>query len=160
MKIFIRQQMRWKRSWLRETLRAASFMWKKEPFMSFSFYLGLILPLLTPLVVIRALVVVPLFYGVFPYQYLAGILMMSMLMSASYLLFKRSNLWPYGIWFCVFYLLVLLWQLPVAVATFWKSEWGTRNTSADVAAQEKRKYIQEQLEIPPQKHDRSSRDVL
>ena len=63
-------------------------------------------------------------------------------MSASYLLFKRSNLWPYGIVFCVFYLAVLLWQLPVAVVTFWKSEWGTRNTSADVAAQEKLHYEQ------------------
>ena len=28
-KQFLRQQMRWKRSWLRESLRACSFMWKK-----------------------------------------------------------------------------------------------------------------------------------
>ena len=42
-----------------------------------------------------------------------------------------------------------MWQLPVAVATFWKSEWGTRNTSADVAAQEKRRYEQELFVMPP-----------
>ncbi len=176
MKTFIKQQMRWKRSWLRETLRAGSFMWKKEPFMSISFYLSFILPLLAPVVVIRTMFLVPLIQGVFPYQYLIGILMMSMLMSASYMLYKRSNLWPYGIMFCGFYLGVLLWQLPVAVFTFWKSEWGTRNTSADVAAQEKRRYVQDQLEMPPdwqegdmavahapteaQKFDKSSRDVL
>lgn len=148
MRTFIRQQMRWKRSWLRETLRASSFMWRKEPFMALSFYIGFLLPVLAPLVVVRTMVVIPLELGLFPYKYLAGILVTSMLMSASYLLFKRSNLWPYGIVFCVFYLGVLLWQLPVAVLTFWKSEWGTRNTSADVAAQEKLRYEQKMFVMP------------
>ena len=142
MRTFIRQQMRWKRSWLRETLRASSFMWKKEPFMALSFYIGFILPVLAPLVVVRTMVIIPIELGLFPYKYLVGILVTSMLMSASYLLFKRSNLWPYGIVFCVFYLGVLLWQLPFAVLTFWKSEWGTRKTSADVAAEEKLRYEQ------------------
>ena len=148
MRTFIRQQMRWKRSWLRETLRASSFMWKKEPFMSLSFYVGFLLPILAPIVVIRTMVFVPLELGLFPYKYLAGILVTSMIMSASYLLFKRSNLWPYGIVFCLFYLTVLLWQLPVAVLTFWKSEWGTRNTAADVAAQEKVRYEQKTFVMP------------
>ena len=58
------------------------------------------------------------------------------------------NLWPYGIVFCLFYLTVLLWQLPVAVLTFWKSEWGTRNTAADVAAQEKVRYEQKTFVMP------------
>ena len=149
MRVFIRQQMRWKRSWLRETLRASAFMWKKEPFMALSFYAGFILPILAPVVVVHTLVVVPIELGIFPYKYLLGIFTMSMLMSASYLFFKRSNLWPYGITFCLFYLGILMWQLPVAVATFWKSEWGTRNTSADVAAQEKRRYEQELFVMPP-----------
>ena len=148
MRTFIRQQMRWKRSWLRETLRASSFMWRKEPFMALSFYIGFLLPVLAPLVVIRTMVVIPLELGLFPYKYLVGILVTSMLMSASYLLFKRSNLWPYGIVFCAFYLAVLLWQLPVAMFTFWKSEWGTRNTSADVAAQEKMRYEQKMFVMP------------
>ena len=148
MRVFIRQQMRWKRSWLRETIRASTFMWKKEPFMALSFYAGFILPILAPLIVIRTMIVVPIMLGLFPYKYLIGILTMSLLMSSSYLFFKRSNLWPYGVIFCLFYLGVLLWQLPVAVATFWKSEWGTRNTSADVAAQEKRRYEQEQFTMP------------
>lgn len=150
MRTFIKQQMRWKRSWLRETLRASSFMWKKEPFMALSFYVGFLLPVLAPLVVVRSMVVVPLELGLFPYKYLMGILTTSMLMSASYMLFKRSNLWPYGIVFCVFYLVVLLWQLPVAVMTFWKSEWGTRNTAADVAAQEKLRYEQKTFVMPPE----------
>lgn len=30
---FFRQQLRWKRSWFRESVRAAGFMWRKEPLM-------------------------------------------------------------------------------------------------------------------------------
>ena len=47
-KVFLRQQMRWKRSWLRESLKAGKFIWKKEPMMSIFFYLGLLIPLIAP----------------------------------------------------------------------------------------------------------------
>ena len=134
MKQFLRQQMRWKRSWLRESLRAGGFMWRAEPFMALSFYVGLALPVLAPFVVIRALLVVPIVYGAFPYVYLAGILLLGMLVSSTYLLLRRSNLWIYGAVFCLFYLCVLLWQMPPAIFTFWKSEWGTRPTVNDAAA--------------------------
>ena len=42
--VFLRQQMRWKRSWLRESLIASRFMWKKEPFTSLGFYMGVLGP--------------------------------------------------------------------------------------------------------------------
>lgn len=128
---FYTQQMRWKRSWLRESLRACKFMWYKEPFMAISFYLGFILPLMAPAVVLRAFVFVPAAYGVWPTMYLVGVLLMSMLMCTSYLFLKRSNLWLYGLPFCFFYLFVLLWQIVWAVLTFWKSEWGTRASKHD-----------------------------
>lgn len=128
---FFSQQMRWKRSWLRESLRACKFMWFKEPFMVISFYLGMALPLLAPLVVLRAFIFMPVAYGIWPTMYLAGVLLMSMLMCTSYLLLKRSNLWLYGVPFCFFYLFVLLWQIVWAVLTFWKSDWGTRPSQHD-----------------------------
>ena len=117
-------------------------MWLKEPFMAISFYLGLILPVMAPVVVLRAFVFMPAAYGIWPTMYLAGVLLMSILMCTSYLLLKRSNLWLYGVPFCFFYLFVLLWQIVWALLTFWKSEWGTRKTSADVAAEEKLRYEQ------------------
>jgi hyaluronan synthase len=128
---FFSQQMRWKRSWLRESLRACLFMWKKEPFMAISFYLGFLLPLLAPAVVLRAFVFMPLAYGIWPVTYIAGVFFMSMLMCTSYLFIKRSNLWFYGVPFCFFYLSVLLWQIVWAVLTFWKSSWGTRPSHFD-----------------------------
>lgn len=123
---FYKQQMRWKRSWLRESIRACSLLWRKEPFAAISFYLGVILPILAPVVVLRAFVVMPILYGTWPIYYLIGLFLMSMLMCTSYLFIKRSNLWIYGVPFCFFYLFVLMWQILWAIFTFWKSEWGTR----------------------------------
>ncbi|MCL1875368.1 MAG: glycosyltransferase family 2 protein [Synergistaceae bacterium] len=138
MKMFMCQQMRWKRSWLRESIRAAKYMWRKEPFAAISFYSGLALPVLAPFVVVRALIFLPIMYGIFPTTFLLGIVLMSLLMSGSYLLLRRSRLWLHGILFCAFYLFILIWQMPVAILTFWKSEWSTRDTAADVAAKQKK----------------------
>ncbi len=124
---FLRQQMRWKRSWFRETLRGCGFMWRRPPLMSISFYLGFILPLLGPFIVVRSLVYVPLLQHRSPIIYILGVFLMSCLMSCTYLFLKRSRLWFYGILFCFYYMFVLIWQLPWAVLTFSRTLWGTRN---------------------------------
>lgn len=137
--MFLKQQMRWKRSWLRESLIAARFMWKKEPFMALSFYMGLLVPVAAPIVVLYNLVYVPAVYRVFPTTFLVGLLMMALMMSMAQLFLRKSSTWIFGMWFCLYYEAVLLWQMPVAWFTFWKSEWGTRMTPADSAALEKKK---------------------
>ena len=138
MKVFLKQQMRWKRSWLRESLRAGGFIWRKEPFMSLFFYVGLVVPIAAPVVVLYNLLYVPLRHGVFPGTFLTGLLLMAALMSLAHLLFRRSKLWLFGFVFVLFYEFVLLWQMPVAWVTFWKSTWGTRETPQDVEARRKK----------------------
>lgn len=123
---FLRQQMRWKRSWFRESLRACAFMWRMPPLASLSFYLGFLLPILGPLVVFRALLYLPLVQHISPLMYLFGILLMSCMMSSVYLFMRRSHLWFYGIPFCFFYMLVMVWQLPWAMLTLTHGKWGTR----------------------------------
>lgn len=125
---FLKQQMRWKRSWLRESLKAASFMWRKEPLMAFTYYAGLLVPLLAPVIVVYNLIYVPITMHVFPTTFLLGLLLMSLLMSFMQLFLKRSSLWLYGLLFCMYYEVVLLWQMPWAWLTFWVSDWGTRDT--------------------------------
>ncbi|HWR21952.1 MAG TPA: glycosyltransferase [Feifaniaceae bacterium] len=134
----LKQQMRWKRSWLRESIIAGRFIWKKEPFMSLFFYIGLLTPVLAPVVVVYNLIYVPIAYGIFPLTFLMGLLLMSLMMSFAQLFFRRSSIWFYGFLFCVYYEFVLLWQMPVAWFTFWKSTWGTRMTPADVKAQQRK----------------------
>ena len=125
-KQFLRQQMRWKRSWLRESLRACSFMWKKQPFMALSFYIGVLVPLIAPIIVLYNLVYIPVFEHVFPGTFLIGIMMMSLMMCFAQLILKKSSLWIYGFLFCIYYEIVLLWQMLWAWITFWVNDWGTR----------------------------------
>jgi hyaluronan synthase len=124
---FLKQQIRWKRSWFRECLIASAFMWRKEPLMALSFYLGFLLPLMGPAIVLRALIYVPLVQRTSPLMYILGITLMSALMSSTYLLYKRSRLWLYGTIFCFYYMFILVWQTPWAVLTCWRNEWVTRD---------------------------------
>lgn len=131
--MFLKQQMRWKRSWLRESLIASRFMWKKEPFMALSFYMGVLVPILAPVIVLYNLIYIPFAHRVFPTAFIVGMFLMALLMSMAQLFLRKSSTWVFGIWFCLYYEAVLLWQMPIAWFTFWKSTWGTRMTPADVA---------------------------
>lgn len=148
--VFLKQQMRWKRSWLRESLVASTFMWKKEPFMSVMFYMGVLVPIIAPFIVCYNLIYIPIMHRVFPFTFILGMFLMAGLMSACQLFLRRSTTWLYGIWFCLYYEMVLLWQMPIAWFTFWKSTWGTRMTPADVAAAAKKagKKVVSQEEVP------------
>ncbi len=138
-KVFLKQQMRWKRSWLRESFTAGTFIWKKEPFAAVFFYIGLFVPILAPVIVIYNLFYVPLTRYVFPTTFIVGMVMMAMMMSTAQLFLRKSSTWIYGFLFCMYYEMVLLWQMPIAILTFWKSTWGTRMTTHDVEYMEKKK---------------------
>ena len=125
-KKFLKQQLRWKKSWVRESFKAGSFMWKKNPIMAISFYLGVILPLLAPVIVVRALLWYPYATGKAPWFYLAGLLLMAVIYGLYYYIFTRDKKWVYGVLFAAFYTLILIWQLPWAILNLRDSKWGTR----------------------------------
>ena len=138
-KTFLTQQMRWKRSWLRESFIASRFIWRKEPFASLFFYIGLMVPILAPVIVIYNLIYVPITTHAFPTTFVIGMIMMAMMMSSAQLFLRKSTTWIYGFLFCLYYEAVLLWQMPIAILTFWKSTWGTRMTTNDIEYMEKKK---------------------
>lgn len=142
-KVFLKQQMRWKRSWLRESIIASKYMWKKEPFAALFFYMGLVVPIAAPVIVLYNLIYVPMMYRVVPSTFLLGLFMMSLLMSFTQLLFRKSTTWIFGMFFCFYYEAVLLWQMPIAWVTFWKSTWGTRMTPEDIKEQEMKRNKKE-----------------
>lgn len=125
-KKFMRQQLRWKKSWTRESLKAGQFIWKKNPIMSISFYLGIILPLLAPFVVIRALIWYPYTTGNFPWFYLMGMALMSLVYGLYYYIYTKDKRWVYGVVFAAFYTIILIWQLPWAILNIRDPKWGTR----------------------------------
>lgn len=126
MRQFFRQQLRWKKSWIRESLLASLFMWKRHPLAAFYFYLGVMFPLVSPAVVFVALVLPLLGHGQFSYLYVYGTGLMALLYGLVYLVRHKSRLWFYGLVFSAFYMVVLVWQTYYALATVRRNHWGTR----------------------------------
>lgn len=137
-KVFLKQQMRWKRSWIRESIISGKFMWRKEPFAAVLFYIGLLVPILAPIVVGYNILYIPLIQRTFPTTFIVGLLMMALMMSFAQMLLRKSTTWIFGMLFCIFYESVLLWQMPIAWVTFWKSTWGTRMTPSDIEEERKK----------------------
>lgn len=126
MRQFLKQQLRWKKSWTRETFVSSKFMWKKHPFLAISHFVGFLLPLAAPFVVFRALVIYPLTNQTPPYYYFFGIVIMSFVYGLYYYIYMRDNKWIYGVIFSIFYTFLLVWQLPWAILNIRDPKWGTR----------------------------------
>jgi hyaluronan synthase len=125
---FLRQQLRWKKSWLRECLIAATFMWKKHPIAAIGFYAQLVFPILAPILLLRAFVWMPLVAGD-PFSmvlYAFGVALIGLIFSSYYLFWRVDGSWLYGVYFTVYYMFVLIWQMPYAIATSRDNRWGTR----------------------------------
>ena len=127
---FMRQQIRWKRSWTRESLRVGSFIWRKQPPAALATYAGILLPLVAPVTAVRAVFFSPVIEGAgAPLIYLLGIYAMAVAYGLYYAVRhpRYDTMWVYGIVFVFFYLAVLLWQTYWAILTARSSAWGTRD---------------------------------
>ncbi|HHY97517.1 MAG TPA: glycosyltransferase, partial [Firmicutes bacterium] len=80
---YFRQQLRWKKSWFRETLIAVTHMWRRNPGASIPYYLSVFFTLCSPIVLIRSLVMSP----ATRWGYLAGL----MILGALYGLYYRIH---------------------------------------------------------------------
>jgi hyaluronan synthase len=126
---FLTQQVRWKRSWTRESLIAARFIWRKNPIVAASVYIGMVLPLAAPIAAGRAMLWRPIVdHAGSPLLYLIGIYAMATIYGLYYAM--RQNrwdaLWVFGILFVFFYLCFLVWQTYYAILTSNRTSWGTR----------------------------------
>jgi hyaluronan synthase len=125
-KIFFRQQLRWKKSWTRETLAAARILWKKHPIAAISYYQSVVLTLLSPLIVIRAVLYRPLMADANPWSYLGGLFLVYFFLCLVYYYLTRSRYWFYGLAFAWLYVGVLCWMNYYAMLTVTRTHWGTR----------------------------------
>lgn len=123
---YIRQQARWKRSWIRELLIAGRWMWRKHPIAAVSWYAMSILPLIAPVVMLHALVIGPLRYGRPAGFYLIGVLLVTLLWSFYYLEKTSRPHWWAGFLFTLTYMLFFSWQGYYALLTVRQTHWGTR----------------------------------
>jgi hyaluronan synthase len=139
LKKFLTQQVRWKRSWTRESLIAGRFIWRKNPIVALSVYVGMILPLAAPIAAGRAMLYRPIVdHAGSPLLYLIGIYAMATIYGLYYAM--RQNrwdaLWVFGILFVFFYLCFLVWQTYYAILTSNRTSWGTRPSQHVQVAEE------------------------
>ena len=134
---FMRQQLRWKRSWTRESLIVSRFIWRKNPLAALATYVGILLPLVAPVIAVRAVAWMPLVEGEgAPVVYLLGVYAMAVAYGLYYAARhpRYDTLWIYGVAFCFFYLAFLLWQTYWAIASVRTTAWGTRPATAGAEA--------------------------
>ena len=134
---FMKQQTRWKRSWTRESLIVATFIWKKNPIAAIATYISVVLPLVAPIAALRAMVVEPIMHGSgAPVVYLLGIYAIALVYGLYFAFRQRryDTLWLSGILFVFFYLAFLLWQTYYAILTSRTRSWGTRAAQPAEAA--------------------------
>ncbi len=124
---YVKQQQRWKKSWIRETFIAASFMWRKNPIAALSFYSYVFLAFAAPVVFIRAVVYIPIFvYHKWPIAYLFGLAIMLIFHGVYYRNHVKNSPWFLPALTFWFYTVMLMWQLPWAFLTMQDTRWGTR----------------------------------
>ncbi len=123
---FWKQQLRWKKSWIRETYLLGRFMWKKNPIMSISFYSNAFLTLFSFVIVIRVFFILPALESSLPFFYLVGLALVSFVYLAYCNKHGIHQGWIFPILWSVMYALVLVWQIPIAFLTLRDSRWLTR----------------------------------
>ena len=101
-------------------------MWKKNPVMALSFFVGVFLPLMAPVAVVRALLWLPTSHGVMPWVYIVGLVLMSTIFSLYYFIHTKDKISIYGAALIGLYYVALIWQVPYAILTVRDGRWGTR----------------------------------
>ncbi|MBA2275005.1 MAG: glycosyltransferase family 2 protein [Actinobacteria bacterium] len=133
--VFFRQQLRWKKSWLRESTYVVRYFWRKNPVAAVFTYASIVFPLFAPWVVLHA--VLGRLVGGNPgglWFYLVGTYAMAMLYSLYYAFRRVDGLWYHGMTFVGLYMSVLVFQTYWGIATMRDTRWGTRASTVEHAA--------------------------
>ena len=131
LRVFFRQQLRWKKSWLRESTVLLTYFWRKNPIAAVFTYASILFPIVAPFVVLHA--VLNAFNGSSGtfWFYVMGSYAMALLYSLFYAFVRRDGLWFHGLTFIACYMCVLVFQTYWAIATMRDTRWGTRNSTVE-----------------------------
>lgn len=127
-KKFLKQQIRWKKGWFVNSLFASKFIFKRDPFVAVTYFYPLVLiTLITPFMATRALIYNPIFRGILPFYYVAGVLLVAFVVTLYYRFVARDNkYWPYIFVWSGINMVFLSFVLFYSLATIQNRKWGTR----------------------------------
>ncbi len=122
------QQLRWKKSWIINSIFTSRFIIKKQPFVSFFYYFPLVfVSFLTPFMTFRALIYAPATKGIMPFYHILGVLLITALFVLYYrFIDKKNRYWPYLFLWSMFNLFCLSFVIVYAALKIQDRGWGTR----------------------------------
>jgi len=127
-RVYLKQQLRWKKSWIREGVFASIFMWKKRhPLASFAFYTNFTFPIVGPIlagIVLYKSIITnnPLLFLIF----ISGFIILGLIFSLFTRIYLGEEDWIYMPFVSILFIFVFMWQMPWALLTLKKTHWGTR----------------------------------
>ena len=132
LRVFFRQQLRWKKSWLRESMYVLRYFWRKNPIAALFTYASIAFPFMAPWVVLHA-VGGRLLGGAAGglWFYLIGTYAMALLYSLYYAFKRDDGLWYHGMTFVALYMTALVFQTYWGIFTMRDTRWGTRSSTVE-----------------------------
>ena len=128
---YIRQQLRWNRSYVREIIKVGRWMWRKHPVPALSWYAMMWMPIVEPVVITSALIIAPLMTlfagaGNIVWSYILGVVAITLVWTMHYWERTGRRYWWTGIIYTMSYMFFFSWQIYWALATITGRKWGTR----------------------------------
>jgi len=130
---FWKQQLRWKKSWTRESLRLVPVALRWSPISSLPVLASICLQVFGPLVLVYSVVVRPLSSSNDPWLYLAGINAMAVMYGLMYGWAKRSAAWWPGAVYAIVYTCLMSFQVYWAWFRLRDTSWGTRGEGVNLS---------------------------
>lgn len=129
LKTYIRQQIRWKKGYVRSCFFVSAFFWKKNPLMSIVFYTEFMSAFIFPVLLFSIYFYAPLMYHLYwlPLSYLVGQLLIGLAAGFDYK-FRQPTArnWKYKPLMNVIASTLLPWLILPALWTYKKNRWLTR----------------------------------
>ncbi|MEM3084839.1 MAG: glycosyltransferase [Nitrososphaerales archaeon] len=129
MKIFLRQQKRWKKGTTRVNFFMSAFFWRKHPVMSLIFYIDFMMTFTTPFIVAIIFVYNPFILqnAWLSTSFIAGMVFLSIVHGLDYKFRDPiSTNWKYKPLMNLITAFKLSWLIFHAIWSYRKNEWGTR----------------------------------
>ena len=122
---FVRQQVRWKKSFIRNIFFTGTFVWRRGPMPALLYYFHLLFVIAAPILAFRHLVILPLTGAVFlTFLYLCGVFLKGTVWSVAYKIQNpHSGAWKYRPLMSLTSTLALSWILIYSALTLRRAVW-------------------------------------
>ncbi|MDO8509233.1 MAG: glycosyltransferase [Nanoarchaeota archaeon] len=127
LKQFFKQQVRWKKGWFINSTRILPEIIRRDKFVAFTYFIPLIiLTLTTPFIAFKALILNPLIFGISPFHYVIGIMLVSFLLYTHYTIYSKEGYGKYMIVWSILNMTIFSYILLYALYDLRNMAWGTR----------------------------------